>query len=911
MVQKAQKHQPKEKKQRNFTINYKETGIIILLIGIAIFFSIFLRIQTDYLPMTDTWAEDVYKNQMKGMIAQEVAQEYPHLPDAQRQIYIEEQFKDAWKEQEPHIRKDIDTLSLELKNYMKDDEGKTYLTGIDPYIWYAHAKNYQEHGHMGDERVDGRSSFSLRNGPEPKFESFQFYPWLMAKMHKGVSFFNSDFTLARMLYISPIIFIILTLIPAFFIGRRIGGNLGGFLSAMIIAINAPLLTRTMSGFGDTDGFLVLFPLLIMWTGLEALINKDIRWKIGLSVVTGGLVVLFMKSWGFGWHIGSIFLGVLGIYFLIQVIKERKIVSKKTFKDFALTTQTGRILIVGMSFVIGTILFGSFLIGAGSSEAVSLSNGLEPMKAMIGNPLGAVFTFDAVRVDTIWPNVLTTVAELRTGSWDEIIRSVGGKLMLFIGLLGIIATFFLRTEDDKIELRYAIFLGLWSAVIIVASLMGVRFNALLAGPFAIAFGAFFGVIYKKRKAFIPSEQEEFTKPIMNGISIGLIIIACLLLIAPFNSAYEASKNYMPQMNDGWQENLEFLKENNERGLVTSWWDFGHWFISEGEIRVTFDGGHQGKRIYWVGKLLSSSNQEESDNILRMLNCGSEESYNRLYSYLGNEYESVMLLEEIINDSRSEAYEKLKEQGLDSQEANSVLEKSHCLTEELYNQYVVVSEDMVGKAPVWGHFGNWDFTKAQAVQIVRSNTSPQGAISELQRLGFEEELAKQTYYDITALRRDETANWISLWPQYVTRNSVACSQNSTTIICEVGELVGQERDVRLVLDYIQIPIGQPEEARLVINAYRAGQIVQTDYSRLSQVSIRDETYNTGKEGYAVVVEEVNGQLRGILSQKELANSLFTRLFFFEGKGLEGYEKVHESRTFRGERIITYKKTFEQTW
>ena len=43
-------------------------------------------------------------------------------------------------------------------------------------------------------------------------------------------------------------------------------------------------------------------------------------------------------------------------------------------------------------------------------------------------------------------------------------------------------------------------------------------------------------------------------------------------------------------------------------------------------------------------------------------------------------------------------------------------------------------------------------------------------------------------------------------------------------------------------------------------------------------------------------------------QLASSLFTRLFFLDGYGLNSFEKFHETSTVYGERIITWKVKWE---
>ena len=62
----------------------------------------------------------------------------------------------------------------------------------------------------------------------------------------------------------PVIIIGLSMIPAFFIGRKIAGNVGGLFAGIFLAINNPLLNRTPAGFSDSDPWNILLPLLVCW-----------------------------------------------------------------------------------------------------------------------------------------------------------------------------------------------------------------------------------------------------------------------------------------------------------------------------------------------------------------------------------------------------------------------------------------------------------------------------------------------------------------------------------------------------------------------------------------------------------------------------------------------------------------------
>ena len=102
-----------------------------------------------------------------------------------------------------------------------------------------------------------------------------------------------------------------------------------------------------------------------------------------------------------------------------------------------------------------------------------------------------------------------------------------------------------------------------------------------------------------------------------------------------------------MNDAWYESLIGIKNDCEDGIITSWWDFGHWFVAVAERRVTFDGGNQGERIHWVGKSLITKNETTAIGLLRMLNCGQEEAPHILEKYLDDDtVKAIDILNKII-------------------------------------------------------------------------------------------------------------------------------------------------------------------------------------------------------------------------------------------------------------------------
>ena len=94
----------------------------------------------------------------------------------------------------------------------------------------------------------------------------------------------------------PVIISAISVIPAFFITRKIGGNFGGFIAALIVAFHPSFLTRTIGGFSDTDAYNVIFPLFIAWLFFLALETKNTKKNIIFAFSAGLLVGLYNYTW---------------------------------------------------------------------------------------------------------------------------------------------------------------------------------------------------------------------------------------------------------------------------------------------------------------------------------------------------------------------------------------------------------------------------------------------------------------------------------------------------------------------------------------------------------------------------------------------------------------------------------------
>ncbi|MBN1175970.1 hypothetical protein JXA48_04975 [Candidatus Woesearchaeota archaeon] len=919
----AKRHTKHEKKQKtnnsteesktgkvNFFKNKQnEKWLIVVLILVAIGLSTFFRMYPSDLPATDKWAEDSIKNQISSQVSSQVSSQYPNLPTAQKQQLINEEVDKVITAQKEDYNKQVEQTSKYFKSQLQDENDNTYLLAIDPYLWYSQAKNIEANGFQGDEIVDGKQSFSLRNGREARPTGFSIHPALGVLVHKIGSIFNKDFTLQRAMFILPVILISLAIIFAFFLARKIGGNVAGFVAGLAIALNTALLGRTPAGFSDTDSYIIMFPLLIAWTALEAMTAKDIKQKMIWTSISAIGIVLFRYSWSYWWYIGSLLLGVLGVHFIYSLIinKEWNKYNSKNFKEIT-KTSGGQAIIVGISFLLisGLILA---IVGLTSvSNNSFVQNIFEPTKQMLAGPIMALHIKNVATGSNIWPNVLTTVAELNAGSWAQVIASVGGKVLFTIGLLGVLLTFFIKTESGKPEIRYAALLTFWFIGIAIMGVIASRFIALLAAPFAIAFGVFFGILWTKGSVWIKKSMQ--IPKIATQIT--LIVLILILFIAPIKSANAVAIGEVPSMNDAWYNSLTTIKNDTNDGIITSWWDFGHWFVNVAETRVTFDGGDQGKRIYWVGKSLMTENLTENKAILRMLNCGQNKGYERIFEYTNNSYLASKKINEIIYQTKDEAKANLLGIGLSESEANSVLEKTHCDDSELLDQYYITSQDMVGKAGVWAHFGSWDFDKAFVYNTFKNKPYDKALQILLEQSPYDEDTLNNMYYEINTLADSRSVDsWISPWPNYVTANAKSCKETATEYTCSINQVIGQQQGGQVVMETATIPKNNPLNTKISIGLYNGNQKVGSGDSLVpKEVSIITEeetkTYQIPSStlDYELAVANTPKGVKAIISDTVMGTGAFTRLFFFEGVGMKGYEVLSDITDFTGQRIIVYK-------
>ncbi len=920
----------------------KKYGIFLLIL-IPLFYTIAVRMPSASASYTDDWAKTSVDNYYRSQIEAQVSQQYPNLPSSNKAALVSDQFQQFLKENKDQVSQQIEGTSQYFKSFFQDPEGKPYMPDIDPYYWYRYANNILEHGYPGDIKKEV-------NGVESDWDNHQlaptgrkilmtdmFHSYFLAYFYKFMHAFNPALNLMQSMMYYPVFISVLVVVFVYLIARRVSGDFGGFFAALMCGVNLAFLNRTIFGHADSDAWVIFFPVLITWLFLEAFSSKNRKLILLFSGLSGIFVGIYSLAWGGWWYIFDFLLASLGLYGIYYLILHRDELFSKPLSILK-RPELQNLILIALTFFVVSGIFVTLFVGSRSFFMSPISYlGFTQIKAPV--------------LSAPWPNVLTTVAELNEGSVDSIIGNLGGLFLFYIGLIGIAISMTSRKintkdaiflclsliwfgmalwlrnyglflffallsipviarcvwsfmeKDTEINIKYAILLFIWFIGTFYASTKGIRFSLLLVPAFSIAFGIALGRMLQQLSDFV-SREFHIDKLIIGSVMFVLFLMPVFVMPVPgsdtspcpwylgaaFGSqgmactSYKVSNRDVPIINDAWYNALKEIQKNSEENaIITSWWDFGHHFKALADRPVTFDGTTQDlPQAHWVGKSLLTDNEDQAIGILRMLDCGGYESYNELKKIKNDSLEPIEILYAIIVMDEDHARTALtRDYGLTNEQAQNILEYTHCSPPQ---GFYITSSDMIGKSGVWAHFGSWDFTRADIWYTTQGMDKQSSLDYMMQMHNYSQEKAEQTYYEIQALADEKEANtWIAGWPGYSSELD-SCNVAGSIVTCANG--------LEVNLDGMDAYFPNTQQ----------GLVKPVSLVYATKDGVFEKQLN-GSVPYSVALVPIGESYKSILMSPELADSMFTRLFFFEGHGLRHFKLLTHQKSIVQEDIYVW--------
>ncbi len=837
--------------------------IPLLCILIAMTASIYLRTMPQRLPIADDWAENSVYNFYRSQLQSQIDSQYPNLPPQNKNTLVEKEWQKYLKDNRDTLKQQTGMIADQYRNSFKDDNGTLYLLGIDPYYYYRQAYYVLHNGYPGSDLKDGTPWDYYRLAPLGREAEWNFHHWFGAVWHRFLNLFG-DFPLMLTFFFVGTIFSALTVIPAFFIGKRITKNdVGGFFTALLIAVSAFFVSRTTGESSDTDVYAVFFPVLIAWLFIESVEAKDRKWKFARIVAAGFATGVFAFAWTGWWYIATFLLATMIFQLGFLVLTHWKALFQ---------TVKSKIITEPLS-VLGTYLLSAAVF-------VSIFTSFDQLVRVVLGPF-QFLSLKAVAVTNYWPNIRTTVAELNVVSLSNVIGQLGGKLLFTLALAGILLVLFRKDREGKRDPQFAFLFALWLGASLFATTKGVRFILQATPIVAIALGSFLGLSWAYASGWV-SRELKFNLLVTK---ILVFLLLALLLIQPIKDGYSQAFHSAPSMNDAWYDTLSKIRnEAPEDIVITSWWDFGHWFKAVADRPVTFDGGTQTSwGAYWVGKSLLTDDEKNSIGIVRMLNCGQNNAFKELNKKIADVPETIDILNIIVAQDKNTAIKTLQKQGLSAEEISAVTLYTHCDAPE---DYYITSEDMIGKAGVWGHFGSWNFKKA-VMYLHTKNLGQSDAISKLMaNLSVSETTAKQYYTEIKTTSAD---NWIAPWPGYMS-GPQGCEKNEKELRCS-GSIQDRGFVIRVDLETYNTTFENNPGVSPNSIVYAAKQ------------GIIEKEFSGERAGFSIILVPDGENYYFIVAAPQQAASMFTKLYFLNGHGLDCFRKFDEVRNMNGGKIVTW--------
>lgn len=787
------------------------------------------------------------------------------------------------------------------------DDGRehVYLGDLDSYLWLRHARTLLRTGDACDAVVDGTCRDEHTNAPlgAATYYARTLHVAAIAALERLVTWWSGRaLPLPDAATTTSLLVALAGVVPAFFLGRRLGGNdVAGVFSVVLTALDARVLARTLGA--DNDVWTVVLPLWILWLVVAALDTVRPRRALVAAAAAGGCVGLHAWAWR-GWpFVPVIVTTALAGVLLLEIA--RHVLARERWNA---ASGMRRTLLVLAAFVLGT----------GVATSLTPDGGFVRVARELASPLDR--RVPAAGVEPIFPSGLATVAELAPLDLAAIARQAGGTVVLVAAWLGVVllllperswrarhrAVFaiallgggWLALEGidgaasaatllavplvaatlagmsgvarDRVSRAVAITLVVWFGAAAYAAAGGLRFYLLAVPPIGVGCAVLVGRATTAVRAAMAAAPRWYRALATAGLSL-VLAIAFVRLLDP---GVTMASRYRPLINDAWWEALEHLRNDSDpTAIVHGWWETGHWVSYVADRRVTNDGSSLQTHIpYWTSRALLAADETESAGVLRMLSCGSDalplpEGEAGAYAILRRGGHDPLTAFTIVADvvSRDDAGARayLDARGLAASEREQVLQATHCAPPEAY---LVVSSALLRKRSALLEMASWDPRHATAAASGRS------------------------------ARDDATAGvpFVAEW--------IPCTEQAGEVVCAIGTSVGGGRTY---LEDVKYPRDAPAHAVLTTGAGADGPPV----SGAPGLVLVDGQSGLERSAPESPVHPDLGVLidaehrRVLIGAPALIGSTLVRLLYLDGHGASRFVKT-DDRVAADERVTTWR-------
>jgi len=575
-------------------------------------------------------------------------------------------------------------LRIQLPYANSIQGGSIVISDFDPYYHLRIVENTIQHFPnvlAFDPYVDYPNGFWI--GWPPLFD-FLASAYAMVMM----SLFHVDYQVGVSTF--PAVLGALSIVPIYYITKQVFDWKAGIVAAALLTVIPANILRSMVGnLNHHVAAEVLFPSILLLFFMLALkgqltfrktrtfaLTRDDQKTLLYAALAGVFVTALLLTW-LG---GFLFLGIIGVYAIIQFIifhvkRARSdnltligvtmlLVSLVTMLPVCFTTHFAMMidplhLSLFQPLLLTLLLVVFCIFGALAYYMRNLHRALYPLLicgiVIVGSVGLYVLKPDlAVTVFTGYgfftqTGVLQTVAEAQPlfgGAGGFQLNTVGSyfQLLLVTAILGLVVLVYriYRKQDEA-----ALLLVVWSVVALVLATIQSRFTFLASANIAILSGFVIVWIMDRLigKAYGKISDAEdsgsvrsiFRRDVKYTQLLGVLIVIAVLLLPSINVTTVYARN-VPMISSDWAESLQWMKSNTpatsnfnvtsdqrpEYGVL-SWWDYGNWIIYLGHRPAVANNFQTG--VADAAHFFTSQNESDTLGII----------HNRNVKYVMTDYE----------------------------------------------------------------------------------------------------------------------------------------------------------------------------------------------------------------------------------------------------------------------------------
>ncbi|HNQ50631.1 MAG TPA: STT3 domain-containing protein [Candidatus Omnitrophota bacterium] len=811
--------------------------IPLLGLGLAIGINVFFRSFPVNFPQLAGEARSRVESRLYQRSAELINRNYSNLSSMARESLVNVAVKEYAAQNKSKLVLEAADEYARLKDRFQDRAGQTYLFELDCWHWARYVENTVLTGQPGDTVINGRQWDTFMNHPDGIAVSYNMLVYYVSAFLYRTANLVMPMRLHAFLFYLPLLFIIVFLGILYLVCWRFYGAIAAFVCTMFVGCAPIFLPRSCAGWFDMDILNQLFPLLVVFSYLMSYgrVRPVARFVwLGVSALCVGL---FAYTWVYWWFVVVIVLAYEA-YSLLDRLCE-----KLQYKA-AVGAQVRRHLAT----------LGFYL--PACAIAVFVLCGPDPLRVLARQAMSALTLNEPISA-SIWPNVFSTVGELTKPSFMQIANFSGGTVLFLVSLCCMLAVV-LRNKRYRGAKRESIFMFvLWFTIIFAICYKGTRLIVFLLIPMGIFLG------WGAREAWAYAMRRRRKK--WYFVPAAIVLFVSLTGTCVWNG-HRVAKGLYPMMNDSWYKLLTNIRQNTpDDAVLNSWWDFGDWFKTVAGRRVIFDGQSQDSpRAYWMAKILKADSEEYAMRILRMLNNGGNRAFDVIQAHVKDPFGSLLLLEQVL--------------AVDPVQAERILARALPLPtiEELrpllfgtpQSAYFIVDHTLAAKMHPISYLGNWDVLRLYIVKNI-DRKSKEDICAQLSLFGVEKTKAETLYSDARLLHPAQYRQWISHHARFVT-----------------GAIPGR-RQGDIVLFDNGLVYDPKDRSLFVFNAYDGKYLVPQSLFYAEDGLLKEHVYQKSNLPFSALLLEDGDAFRIIEVDRELAGSLFARLYFLRGRGLRYFK------------------------